>query len=77
MKTTIDISKTALEEVMRFTGAKTKREAVVTAVEHFNRLKRLEKLNARVRGKFRGFMTQAELIAMRTAETAKTKTQRN
>jgi Arc/MetJ family transcription regulator len=71
MKTTIDIPEGTLEEAMKFTGAKTKREAVVTAVERFNRLKRLEKLNARVRGQFRDFMTQAELKAMRSADTAK------
>jgi Arc/MetJ family transcription regulator len=74
MKTTIDIPESALEEAMKFTGAKTRREAVVTAVKHFNRLKRLEKLNARVRGQFRDFMTQTELKAMRTADTVKTAT---
>ncbi len=58
---------------MKFTGAKTKREAVVTAVERFNHLKRLEKLNARVRGQFRDFMTQDELKAMRSADTSKAK----
>ena len=67
MKTTIDIPELAMEEAMKFTGAKTKREAVVTAVERFNRLKRLEILNARVRGQFRDFMTPAELKAMRAA----------
>jgi len=56
---------------MRFTGAKTKREAVVTAVERFNRLKRLEKLNARVRGQFRDFMTQTDLKAMRATDMPK------
>ena len=71
MKTTIDIPEVTLEEALKFTGAKTKREAVVTAVERFNRLKRLELLNARVRGQFREFMTQADLRAMRTADTPK------
>jgi Arc/MetJ family transcription regulator len=71
MKTTIDIPELAMEEAMKFTGAKTKREAVVTAVERFNRLKRLEKLNARVRGQFRDFMTQADLTAMRAADMPK------
>ncbi|HUA66969.1 MAG TPA: type II toxin-antitoxin system VapB family antitoxin [Candidatus Saccharimonadales bacterium] len=71
MKTTIDIPEDALNEAMKFTGAKTKREAVVTAVERFNRLKRLEKLNARVRGQFRDFMTQADLKTMREADTPK------
>ena len=73
MKTTIDIPELAMEEAMRFTGAKTKREAVVTAVERFNRLKRLEKLNARVRGQFRDFMTQADLKAMRAADMPKSR----
>ena len=71
MKTTIDIPDGLLEEAMKFTGAKTKREAVVTAVERFNRLKRLEKLNARVRGQFKDFITQAELGTLRAADTPK------
>lgn len=73
MKTTIDIPSNLLAEAMRFTGAKTKRDAVVTAVARFNRLKRLERLNARVRGQFKDFMTQAELRAMRTADTPNVK----
>ena len=60
-----------MEEAIRFTRAKTKREAVVTAVERFNRLKRLEELNARVRGQFRDFMTQADIKAMRAADLPK------
>lgn len=71
MKTTIDIPEETMDEVMKFTGAKTKRQAVLTAVERYNRLKRLEKLNARVRGQFRDFMTQADLKAMRAADTLK------
>jgi Arc/MetJ family transcription regulator len=73
MKTTIDIPENLLEEAMRFTGAKTKREAVVTAVERFNRLKRLERLNSAVRGQFKDFMTQADLRAMRAADIPKAK----
>ena len=71
MKTTIDIPDGTLDEAMKFTGSKTKREAVVTALERFNRLKRLENLNARARGQFREFMTQAELKAMRAADLPK------
>ena len=71
MKTTIDIPEGLMEEAMKFTGAKTKREAVVTAVERFNRLKRLERLNARVRGQFRDFITRDELKAMREADLPK------
>jgi len=71
MKTTIDIPEGTMEEAMKFTGAKTKRDAVVTAVERFNHLKRLEKLNARVRGQFRDFMIQSDLKAMRESDTPK------
>jgi hypothetical protein len=42
MKTTIDIPDEALADAMRFTGAKTKREAVVKALEEFNRSQRVE-----------------------------------
>jgi Arc/MetJ family transcription regulator len=73
MKTTIDIPEGTMEETIKFTGAKTKREAVMTAVERFNHLKRLEKVNARVRGRFRDFMTQADLKAMRPADLPKAK----
>ena len=36
MKTTIDIPDNELSDAMRFTRAKTKREAVVTAIADFN-----------------------------------------
>ena len=65
MKTTIDIPDATMEQAMKFTGAKTKREAVVTAMEKFNRLQRLRELNARIKGTFVDFMTQEDLKAMR------------
>lgn len=46
MKTTIDIPEKALAEAMRFTGAKTKREAVVKALESYNRQQRVQDLVA-------------------------------
>ena len=46
MKTTIDIPDTTLADAMRFTGAKTKREAVVKALEEFNRQQRVKNLIA-------------------------------
>ena len=46
MKTTIDIPDDALADAMRFTGAKTKREAVVKALEEFNRQQKVEALLA-------------------------------
>lgn len=46
MKTTIDIPEDAMADAMRFTGAKTKREAVVKALEEFNRQQRVKDLVA-------------------------------
>ena len=44
MKTTVDIPEGVLAEAMRYTRAKTKREAIVTAIEDFNRRKRMAEL---------------------------------
>lgn len=46
MKTTIDIPEKTLADAMRFSEAATKREAVLHALEDFNRRKRLEALSA-------------------------------
>ena len=65
MKTTIDIPEKALKEAIRHTGAKTKRDAIVTAVEEFNRHRRLEELAERLHGSCPGFMSQEDLRRMR------------
>ena len=65
MKTTIDIPEKLLAETIKHTGAKTKRDAVVTAVSEFNRLRRLESLAERLQGSCPDFMTQADLRRMR------------
>jgi Arc/MetJ family transcription regulator len=44
MKTTVDIPDEELEDVMRFTRATTKREAIVTAIVEFNRRRRMAAL---------------------------------
>lgn len=44
VKTTIDIPDATLEEVMRFTGAKTKREAVLRALDDYNRQQKVKQL---------------------------------
>jgi Arc/MetJ family transcription regulator len=41
MKTTIDIPESELKDAMRFTGAKTKRAAVLEALSDFNRRRRM------------------------------------
>jgi len=65
MKTTIDIPDASLREAIKHTGAKTKRDAVVTAVEEFNRRRRLEEMAERLHGSCPNFMTQADLRRMR------------
>ena len=65
MKTTIDILEASLREAIKHTGAKTKRDAVVTAVEEFNRRRRLEELAERLHGSCPNFMTQTDLRRMR------------
>ena len=62
MKTTVDIPEKALKDAMRFTGAKTKREAVVKALEDFNRRKGVEALIA-MAGSFPDFPTNDEIEA--------------
>ena len=44
MKTTVDIPDEELEDAMRFSGAQTKREAIVTAIVEFNRRRRMAEL---------------------------------
>lgn len=64
MKTTIDIPQEELKEAIKYTGAKTKRDAVVFAIKDFNKRKRLAEL-ARMLGTFKDFMTQDDLKNMR------------
>jgi Arc/MetJ family transcription regulator len=44
MKTTVDIPESDLADAMRFTQAKTKREAIVAAIQEFNRRRRMAEL---------------------------------
>jgi Arc/MetJ family transcription regulator len=62
MKTTVDIPEKELEEAMRFTGAKTKREAIVKALEEFNRRRRVTELVKHL-GTFRSLATNEEIEA--------------
>ncbi len=64
MKTTIDIPSEDLDQLLKFTGASTKKEAIITAVQDFNRRQRLSKL-AEILGTFEDFMDADELTAMR------------
>ncbi len=64
MKTTIDIPRIELEDAIRFTNAKTKREAIVGAVADFNRRMRMGEL-IRFSGTCTELMTPEELQANR------------
>jgi hypothetical protein len=64
MKTTVDIPDEELRDAMKFTGAKTKREAIVHAVSDFNRRQRMARL-VRHFGTCPDLMTVEELDALR------------
>jgi hypothetical protein len=64
MKTTIDIPDDELEEVIRHTQARTKRDAIVTAISDFNRRKRLERLADQL-GTFDDVVSREELLRLR------------
>ena len=63
MKTTIDIPDKELIDVMRFTKAKTKREAVVRILAEFNQRRRMAAL-VRYSGTFASLMTNEEIEAL-------------
>ena len=64
MKTSVDIPEVELEDAMRFTKARTKREAIVTAIVEFNARRRMAEL-ARYAGTCDQLMTVAQLQAHR------------
>ncbi len=70
MKTTVEIPDEELRQVIKYTKAKTKREAVVHAIKDFNRRQRLAQLT-KILGTFEDFMTQDDLKEMREDETWK------
>jgi len=67
MKTTVDIPDKELEDALRFTGAKTKREAIVTAIADFNRRRRMAEL-VRHLGTCRNLMSIEDLMALRKSD---------
>ena len=67
MKTTIDIPEGVLKDAMRYTGARTKREAIVTAVSEYNRRRRMAAL-ARHLGTCADPMGPEELEKLRSGD---------
>lgn len=70
MKTTLDIPEDILNEAVRVSGARTKREAVLRALEEMNRRARLARLVARL-GNSETFMDFDELMKLRELEMPK------
>ncbi len=66
MKTTIDIPDGVLQEAMKHCGSATKREAILLALEEYNRRRRMARL-AKKLGTFEKFMTRDELESLRKA----------
>jgi hypothetical protein len=64
MKTTVDIPESELQDVIRFTRARTKREAIVTAITDFNRRRRMAEL-ARRAGSCPDLVTADEMQRLR------------
>jgi Arc/MetJ family transcription regulator len=67
MKTTIDIPDQELEDAMKFTGAKTKREAIVSVITEFNRRRRMAQL-VKYSGSSKTLITVEELQKQRRKE---------
>ena len=64
MKTTVDVPGEELSNAIRFTGAKTRREAVVTAIADCNRRRRMLEL-VQYAGTCAELLTADELQAQR------------
>jgi Bacterial antitoxin of type II TA system, VapB len=64
MKTTVDIPDNELKDAMRFARARTKREAIVTAIAEFNQRRRMAELT-KLAGSCPDFISAEELQAQR------------
>jgi hypothetical protein len=67
MKTTVDIPDAEFRELIKFTKARTKREAIVTAIGDFNRRRRMAAL-VKHSGAFRSLMRNEEIEALEERE---------
>ena len=64
MKTTVDIPENELRQLLAYTRAKTKREAIVQVIKAYNRGQRLARLTGML-GTFEDFMDADELEKIR------------
>jgi metal-responsive CopG/Arc/MetJ family transcriptional regulator len=63
-KTSLDIPDNLLKDLLSFTKAKTKSDAIITAITEYNQRYRSQKLT-RFAGKLTNLMTQSELRKLR------------
>ena len=63
MKTTVDIPDGEFRELLKFTKAKTKREAIVTAIGDYNKRRRMAAL-VRHSGAFQSLMSNEDIEAL-------------
>ena len=63
IKTTVDIPDKTLREAMKFSKAKTKREAILAALDEFNRKRRMAAL-VKHSGTFTSLMSNDEMESM-------------
>jgi hypothetical protein len=63
----LDIPDKELTALLRYTRAKTKREAIVTAIKEFNRRRRIAAL-VKYAGTSKTFTTSEELLKLRRSE---------
>ncbi len=70
MKTTVDIPDEDLAYAMKASKAKTKREAIVTAIQDYNRRARMAAL-VKYSGTFASMMSHEEMKALEEARRAK------
>ena len=68
VKTTVDIPDKTLREAMKFSKAKTKREAILAALDEFNRKRRMAALVKHF-GTFTTLMSNDEIEAMEAERT--------
>ncbi len=63
MKTTVDIPNEELKQLIAYTGAKSKKDAINTAIKNYNKQQRLAAL-AKKLGTFENFISAEELEKM-------------
>jgi Arc/MetJ family transcription regulator len=75
MKTTVDIPDELLKQAMLYSKSSTKREAVLAALEEYNRRNRQAEM-VKYLGTFKDFMTSEELLASRQEREVRHEKQR-